>query len=337
MLFEFQHKWEADMVLLRGSSRFKDREFILQRWGPAVGCTWKESHAKEVWVRVVGLPLHLWSREVFKRIGDCCGGFVVVDEETALFSQLQWARILVKDSGMKWPGSMQVEVGNSRWELCLWWEAISRVMQAGSSSRMQTRSEREVRDEGGGASRAESGVREPHADFQKKVACGSETRKVDREWGRQTDDPVVGCSGYGPGPKAGSGALLKGAGGLLTKEDAGWAEGPSSLCLKLSGWTKGCEEPIGLLKPEAHVVLLREPVPSRASPETVGALAELEQDPLVAGSVGGMEPSLGHLKPSDDALLNEASRYPRKFKLPISLWGLGLLLLLLLSWGRMVL
>ena len=52
-----------------------------------MGCTRKESLAKEVWVRVVGLPLHLWSREVFKRIGECCGGFVVVDEETAFFSQ----------------------------------------------------------------------------------------------------------------------------------------------------------------------------------------------------------------------------------------------------------
>ncbi|RVW98940.1 Transposon TX1 uncharacterized 149 kDa protein [Vitis vinifera] len=295
VLFEFQNKWEADMVLLRASSRFKDREFLLQRWGPAVGCTWKESHAKEVWVRVVGLPLHLWSREVFKRIGDCCGGFVAVDEETTLFSQLQWARILVKDSGMKWPGSMQVEAGNSRWELCLWWEATPRVLQAGSCSWMQTRSEWEVRDEVGGASCAESG----------------------------TDDPAVGCSGNGPGPKASRGALLKGVGGPLTKEDAGWAEGPSSLCPKLSGWTKGREEPIGLLKPEAHLVLLREPVPSRASPETVETLAELEQDPLVVGSVGGMEPSLGHLKPTDDALLNEASRYPRNFKLPIFSVGFG--------------
>ena len=280
MLFEFQNKWEADMVLLRGSRRFKDRDFLLQRWGPVVGCTWKESFAKEVWVRVVGLPLHLWSREVFKRIGDCCGGFVAVDEETALFSQLQWARILVKDSGMKWPGSMQVEAGNSRWELCLWWEAIPRVLQARSCSWMQTRSEWEVRDEGGGASRTESRVQEPQADFQKreaevKVACGSETRKADREWGRQADDPAVGCSRNGPGPKAGKGVLLKGAGGPLSKEDAGWAEGPSSLCPKLSGWTKGREEPIGLLKPEAHLVLLREPVPSKASPETVGTLAEL--------------------------------------------------------------
>ncbi|RVW54460.1 hypothetical protein CK203_068313 [Vitis vinifera] len=305
VLFEIQNKWEADMVLLRGSRRFKDREFLLQRWGPIVGCTWKESHAKEVWVRVVGLPLHLWSREVFKHIGDCCGGFVAVDEETALFSQLQWARILVKDSGMKWPGSMQVEAGNSRREV---------------SGRLGMKV--------GEASRTESRVREPQADFQKreaevKVACGSVTRKADREWGRQADDPAVGCSRNGPGPKAGKGVLLKGAGGPLSKEDAGWAEGPSSLCPKLSGWTKGREEPIGLLKPEAHLDLLREPVLSKASPETVRTLVELEQELLVVGSVGSMEPSLGHLKPTDDALLKEASRYPRNFKLPIFSVGFG--------------
>ena len=99
VLFEFKNKCEANMVLLRGCRRFEDREFILQRWGPEVGCTWNESHAKEGWVRVVGLPLHLWSREVFKRIGECCGGYVVVDKETTFFSQLQWARILVKVLG----------------------------------------------------------------------------------------------------------------------------------------------------------------------------------------------------------------------------------------------
>ena len=101
-----------------------------------------------------------------------------------------------------------MEAGNSRWELCLWWEATPRVMQAVSCSWMQMRSEWEVRDEGGGASRVESRVREPQADFQKrgaevKVACGSESRKADREWGRQVDNPAVGCSGSGPGPKAG--------------------------------------------------------------------------------------------------------------------------------------
>ncbi|RVW76361.1 hypothetical protein CK203_049878 [Vitis vinifera] len=140
VLFEFNTNGKLIWCFLEGAVVLRI-ENILQRWGPAVGALEREP-CKGSLVRVVGLPLHLWSREVFKRIGDCCGGFVVVDEETALFSQLQWARILVKDSGMKWPG-------RCRWRLVtrggalLWWEAISRVMQAGSSSRMQTRSERE--------------------------------------------------------------------------------------------------------------------------------------------------------------------------------------------------
>ncbi|RVW56016.1 LINE-1 reverse transcriptase-like [Vitis vinifera] len=264
---------KGEIRILRGSRRIKDREFLLQRWGPIVGCTWKES--QEVWVRVVGLPLHLWSREVFKSIGDCCGGFVAVDEDTTLFSQLQWARILVKNSGMKRPGTMEVEAGNTRWELCLWWEAIPRVLQDGSCLRMQRRSEWEVRDEGGGASRAESRVREPKAVLQK------------------------GRLKYGLGRR------------------------PAPLCPKLTGWTKGIEELSGLFNPEAHLDLLREPVPSRAHPESVGILTELEQEMLVANCVGGMEPSLGHQKPADDALLNEVSRYPRKLKSPNFSLGCG--------------
>ena len=88
VLFEFENKVEAALVLLRGSRCFKEREFPLHKWGPEVGCFRNESHAKEVWVKVVGLPLHLWSREVFKSIGERCGGFLAIDEETTFFSQL---------------------------------------------------------------------------------------------------------------------------------------------------------------------------------------------------------------------------------------------------------
>ena len=38
-----------------------------------------EGSYKEVWVRVLGLHLHLWSREVFIKVRDYCGGFVVVE------------------------------------------------------------------------------------------------------------------------------------------------------------------------------------------------------------------------------------------------------------------
>ena len=102
---EFENKCEADMVLLRGNKWFKRESFICKDGDPEVGCFWNGSHAKEVWVRIVGLPLHFWSREVFKRIKERCGGFIVVDEETTLFSQLQWARILVRATEKDLPGS----------------------------------------------------------------------------------------------------------------------------------------------------------------------------------------------------------------------------------------
>ena len=41
------------------------------------------------------------------------------------------------------------------------------------------------------------------------------------------------------------------------------------------------------------------------------------------GSVGSLEPPLDHLKPTDDAFLDEASRYPPNFKLPIFSVGFG--------------
>lgn len=39
-------------------------------------------------MRVLGLSLHLWSREVFKKLRNCCGGFVTVDEDATLLSHL---------------------------------------------------------------------------------------------------------------------------------------------------------------------------------------------------------------------------------------------------------
>ena len=63
-------------------------------------------------MRVVGLPLHMWSREVFKKIGDGCGGFIVVDKDIAFFTKLQWARILMKLEGKELPSLLEIVVGS---------------------------------------------------------------------------------------------------------------------------------------------------------------------------------------------------------------------------------
>ena len=132
---------------------------FLAKWGPEVGCCRNGSHPKEVWVKVVGLPLHLWSREVFKSIGERCGGFIAVDEETAFFSELQWARILVRVPGKVRLGTLQVVAGNFCWTVSLWWENPSWFSEVVARSAWFKEERREVRDEGGGDSPASGSVR----------------------------------------------------------------------------------------------------------------------------------------------------------------------------------
>ena len=59
-LFDFDESFEVDRVLVRGVRRFKENFLHLQRWHLEVGCLHKGGSLKELWVRVLGLLLHLW-------------------------------------------------------------------------------------------------------------------------------------------------------------------------------------------------------------------------------------------------------------------------------------
>lgn len=50
----------------------------LERWKPEVGCCRNGVAPKEAWVRILGLPLHLWIREVLRRLGIAAGLLEVV-------------------------------------------------------------------------------------------------------------------------------------------------------------------------------------------------------------------------------------------------------------------
>ena len=92
-----------------------------QWWNPGDGCVKKET-VKEAWIRVVGLPLHLWTGEILRRIGDRCGGFLALNKETTLKTDLLWVRILVKLEGKERPNVIGLEGGSRSYELQIWWE-----------------------------------------------------------------------------------------------------------------------------------------------------------------------------------------------------------------------
>ena len=92
-LFGFESPNEARRILREGTGRLGDLPISLREWGKEVGCMVGRDTCRTVWVRLLGLLLHLWSRLILKHIGDKCGGFDAVDENTAFLSDLHWARI----------------------------------------------------------------------------------------------------------------------------------------------------------------------------------------------------------------------------------------------------
>ena len=77
---------------------------------------------QEAWIRVVGLPLHLWTLEILKKIGDACRGFLALDKVTTLRTEVMWAKMLIKVVGKSRPSAVNILEGSRSFELQIWWE-----------------------------------------------------------------------------------------------------------------------------------------------------------------------------------------------------------------------
>ena len=120
---------EADWVMENGSRICRGEALLLERWTPSTGCTRSNSQNQEAWIRVFGLPLHLWTEEILVKIRDSCVGFVAMDKETSLMENFHWARILVKMEGSGRPTSVILLAGARSYEIQLWWEIQPRVTE----------------------------------------------------------------------------------------------------------------------------------------------------------------------------------------------------------------
>ena len=87
-MLEFEFPKEAKRVLKRGVGRVENNLLLVEKWTPYSVCFKVETKAIKVWVRAARLPLNLWNHRMFKRIGDCCGGLVVVDSDRENFTHL---------------------------------------------------------------------------------------------------------------------------------------------------------------------------------------------------------------------------------------------------------
>ena len=82
LIFKFEGVEEANYALEGGRRTFRGGRLNLERWNPDSGCVERKNQLNKVWVRILGLPLHLWTCDVLRMIGDGCGGYLATDEET---------------------------------------------------------------------------------------------------------------------------------------------------------------------------------------------------------------------------------------------------------------
>ena len=135
-------------MLMFGRRRFRANLVHLRTWGEYLGCSSQGNSKEKAWVRVVGLPVHLWSRKILEKIGDACGGFLPVDEDTDMLAELCWARVLVKLGKFEPSNTIEVMVGGTRFWIQLWWELSPSRMTVSSSE--QRRNPRFCKGDDGG-------------------------------------------------------------------------------------------------------------------------------------------------------------------------------------------
>ncbi|KAL6350296.1 hypothetical protein AAG906_004244 [Vitis piasezkii] len=71
-LLELEFVEEARRVLISGNKAVGGVQLDLSRWNPRSGCLEEGEVRKEVWVRILGLPISLWVPFVLRRVGDAC-------------------------------------------------------------------------------------------------------------------------------------------------------------------------------------------------------------------------------------------------------------------------
>ncbi|KAG5585897.1 hypothetical protein H5410_046331 [Solanum commersonii] len=98
-LFELPTKKDADHIV-KGIWFWKNHKFQLNWWSSTSNAI--TENLKQVWIRLVGLPLQFWSQKILQEIGDLCGGWIQT-EETELRNHLKWARLKVKGDEISVP------------------------------------------------------------------------------------------------------------------------------------------------------------------------------------------------------------------------------------------
>ena len=254
----FELPEEAIWVMENGSRICRGGVMQLEWWSPSSGCKGVRDIEKEAWIRVVGLPLHLWNGEILKKVGDSCGGFVAMDEGTATKTDLFWARILVKINVNAKHDSVNLIAGDKSYEVQIWWETRPTVAEVTRKSRRYFRGSADIGEEDDQEVCAKGRV-----SPARTVNCHS-SRNGLREVGNRS---VMGNCGAAGGVEIG-----QTRGGRLKVGDKNTSEAQSVLGIRGRKGKSRNTHVMGTLKPKERLGLYLEGAEAQGMGQIQGAL-----------------------------------------------------------------
>lgn len=71
-----QLKAEANILVIGGTKDLRHLGWCFKRWPPDVRILDNRESMKSRWVKILGLPYHLWTRGIFTAIRGLCRGLV---------------------------------------------------------------------------------------------------------------------------------------------------------------------------------------------------------------------------------------------------------------------
>ncbi|KAH0654347.1 hypothetical protein KY289_032025 [Solanum tuberosum] len=149
-LFEMPSRQEAARVKA-GDWFWNGRRLSLDWWSPLVNLDTKVLPSGDRWIKAFGIPLHAWLKSSFQKIGELCGGYVDIDEDTKKKSNLLWARICIKDKNRNLPCKLELKVADLSYEIWVIPDAHTKIWAA--SEEADRKGKRKVGEEAVGFSR----------------------------------------------------------------------------------------------------------------------------------------------------------------------------------------
>lgn len=100
----------------------------MEWWSPESGSSPAENDTSSKWIKAFGIPLHGWTEDSFRYIGNSCGGFIDIDVDTRQRTHQHWARICVQSRAEDLPRTLNLKLKNLTYKISILEDRVVQIV-----------------------------------------------------------------------------------------------------------------------------------------------------------------------------------------------------------------